>query len=897
MAALSSFSHQRVGSRSSILNTGGYGDVEQPSGSCNYRDLSFGTTAPVCGCQRFYLNSSHWQRQGQDAGLDAAWCFCGHHACFHDAFAKQRAEEQGLSAARISGVGVVDDAFGHVDNEYNEIQPLGSTPSKAPTGLGIQPGSRTETQSINTRVWQALNEFARNQEDGNVSITTSKLPSTAAPSVIDEPARSPNRMLQQRVQQHRSMRPPVHIPQPQLPRNPDDYSATEIATPSIAGTPDFRALASSSNQAGTSPGHLRPSRLEAGRPATEIATETIETLPVPRNRDEAQHQVASGDEVSLRALQDIVRTQNQRLEVLESLSFSHVHLDDIVDKFELFDGRLLDLEHWRTEQENQQTSPEPNKATASSSKRRRLLPDEEASFASDGSFDSNAAAHAETAVLATLAANAETHPRIDRLESRVADLENAAPPSFARPWHVQVVLLPWGRDLRGIWFSAVDATQHSLRSTTQASEEWTTALEKPKLAFKGASSTAWTTESIEAWAKEAQEWLSPKACGPRGTVFQRLASRGLVKDITLTASDARHVLNALDAAFENSPTTNEVDSGLAGQYQGLTERFIPVRKVRKDSRLRFMSPAEMVTSASWTAQFLDSSVFMKVGDIKRLYVTTHEAYTQPSEGGWTWSAIQDLLMQKPTTSIDEACWAYNPTLDQAAVSNHASFASHLSQSQSSQHSPLDDLNAAGSAPAPISPRSSAAPFPRQRTVSFPSSMSPNNDVLKADVPKRRVASFEPVTTVPIEAYTSGHIAGPSAAKRRRISISPEAEAERRGVNFTPRWSREPPSPFTSEAPLEARSQGTAGGRRRGGTPFAYATPHSNSNFAARFDFVMGDGDTEANTEVLADNSDRGEDEWEGVDDGTNIDAHESDADSLGEDDEGPGDEDELDDGI
>lgn len=91
------------------------------------------------------------------------------------------------------------------------------------------------------------------------------------------------------------------------------------------------------------------------------------------------------------------------------------------------------------------------------------------------------------------------------------------------------------------------------------------------------------------------------------------------------------------------------------------------------------------------------------------------------------------------------------------------------------------------------------------------------------------------------------------------------EAERRGVNFTPRWSREPPSPFTSEAAAEARSQGTSN-RKRGTTPFAYATPHSNSNFIGRFEFTTGDGDTEADTEVLADHSDRGEEAWEGVDD-------------------------------
>lgn len=133
------------------------------------------------------------------------------------------------------------------------------------------------------------------------------------------------------------------------------------------------------------------------------------------------------------------------------------------------------------------------------------------------------------------------------------------------------------------------------------------------------------------------------------------------------------------------------------------------------------------------------------------------------------------------------------------------------------------------------------------------------------------------------------------AKRRRISISPELE--RRGVNFTPRWSREPPSPFTSDNLGEGRSQGTAG-RKRGTTPFAYATPHSNSNYIGRMDFSGCDGDTEADTEIAAPAATAPEEEWEGVEDGTGSGSaalgdhgDESDIDEL------EGDEDNLDEGL
>lgn len=54
------------------------------------------------------------------------------------------------------------------------------------------------------------------------------------------------------------------------------------------------------------------------------------------------------------------------------------------------------------------------------------------------------------------------------------------------------------------------------------------------------------------------------------------------------------------------------------------------------------------------------------------------------------------------------------------------------------------------------------------------------------------------------------------------------------------------------------------------TPFAYATPHSNSNYIGQMEFASGDGDTEADTEMAAPQSELADDEWQGMgDDGLN----------------------------
>lgn len=860
---MAAFFHSRAGSRTYNGGSSALAGQELPGGCCNFHDLRPGASVTSCGCKRFWLNVDHYT--GQQSS-ERAWCFCGHHACFHDAFSQQREQEQGMSIERMR-----DDTNARRTSIEHSALPHGYVPAeqiatagpKRPTGLGIRPDSRSQSQSqsINARIWDALNGFARQQEDGAFS----DIPSTAAPSVVDEPRFSPGYAEQQQGHGQCNMAPPVNIPQSAAARpSVEELSATEVNTPSMTGTPDFRAVHSSSDRMRPSPGHLPPGRFLAEQQGSIPAATAVPASDSSANPTKGGRDIQTGNEPSLLEMQNLIRSWGRRLDLLESLSFSHVPVEELQERFEHFDGRLLDLEQWRGERDREQEQASPEPADRSSNKRRRLHTTDLDSFSSDVSFDSNAAAHTEAVVMATLATNAITDPRIEALENRVTDLENAGPPSFVRPWQVQVVLLPWGRQLHGIWFSSSEATQRSLRAATQ--EEWSGAQSMPKLSFKSSDSAAWTTESIQAWANEAQDWLSPKACGPTGTVFQRLASRGLVQDITLTAPDSRHILGSLRTAFSSVLGKTEATREHAGPHQALTEEFIPLRKVRKSARLRFLTPSEMTTAATWDATFLDASVFMKVGNTqRRLYLTTPDAYLQFSGDGWTWSSLRQLPLHDATAGEQaaqatgtalEACWSYNEHLDHA-TSTQSSFASHASQW--ALHTP--DVQDVDTNEVSATSTRSEDQSRHQRTVSLPSS-SLAASAARDDLPKRRVASFETAGVMPI--YTDDH-GLEIQAKRRRISISPEAE--RRGVNFTPRWSREPPSPFTSEAAMEARSQGASSRNKRGATPFAYATPHSNSQYIGRPEYFGGDGDTEADTDLAAGQSDRGEEEWEGVDDG------------------------------
>ena len=135
----------------------------------------------------------------------------------------------------------------------------------------------------------------------------------------------------------------------------------------------------------------------------------------------------------------------------------------------------------------------------------------------------------------------------------------------------------------------------------------------------------------------------------------------------------------------------------------------------------------MITSANWTARFLDASVFMKVNDgQRRLYVTTTEAYLQARDSERSWSKMKAMPKADETVGLDtllandvaiESCWRYNEQLDRLPSLN-SSFASH--ESQWSTRSQVDGRDNVDIQQRPLSPRSEARP-PPQRTISLSSS--------------------------------------------------------------------------------------------------------------------------------------------------------------------------------
>ncbi|KAJ4303517.1 hypothetical protein N0V90_002413 [Kalmusia sp. IMI 367209] len=746
--------------------------------------------------------------------------------------------------------------------------------------------------------------------------------------------------------------------------NLEDFvqSATEVATPSVGNTPDLAAadqvvqdgkraiedlMQLASNMDTHHSADIRPAGTTSA-PSPQLLLTNSPHL----SQEHVQRFFKSASPQSLHKLvsylpslynllnsipnvANTLRELNDRLSLLESNnSFNYVHPDDVQERFDYVDSRLLHLETRMDDHDSLHQTIDADSSSHSLSRRRIATV--------SGSFQSNRSLESTTSSALILAAidRKETETQISDIKDRLDVLETfAMPPTLTNPWEVEIVLLPWGRDLRGIWFSPEEPMHNPSNPTTQDSEEWTQARSsmlgqgRTPLSLRDTDSSplpaarhssrsshpfsdtesGWSSQAIEDWATGlTNELLSPKACKSTNLVYKRLKSRGLVKDITIRSASARDIQASLSYAFkdmlEHLKYTDKDEEPTVSSYPALRASFIPLRKVRHDSRLRFLTPAEMSSAALWSAQFLASDIIMHVtGGKKRLYVTQREAYIQsPDQMGssWTWQELRQLPRVRPDVNVEtegadeqsphqvaeadakEACWAFFEAYDAPPPSIHSSFGSHHSVELSMRPAdrgwrrsitPMSILK--NTLPQPISPLSENQPRrplqARQRTVSA-SVLEP----IAATSSKRRLNS-SPVKHSSLPYASRAPSASMTRLKRRRVSRSssprPVVETNEKALegqaafwNNTPRRSREPLSPFfSSVAPPFPRTGSDSASRpsQRSaavvgkGTPFAYATPHSGP-FIGGPGFGGGGGDTEADEDLYQD--DDGEQSWRGV---------------------------------
>lgn len=609
-----------------------------------------------------------------------------------------------------------------------------------------------------------------------------------------------------------------------------------------------------------------------------------------------------------------IRNINERIDNLENTSFAYVPTEEIERKLEDMDARLLELENRMEEHNKVYAAIDVDHSSFDNVHTRRQAANavEMTSFTSN--YSSRSIGSAQSMTSSALIVAAMDRREIEGIKERLDDLE-AIFPTAADPWQIEVVLLPWGRELKGIWFTPDELMHGMSKATTQDSEEWTQArslrsASRSSLPLPEAGS-GWSSQAIHAWTDTTDEWLSPKACGTNNLVYKRLQSRGFIRKVTIKSSNARDIQAAIVNAFgdllehlENTGDNNNSHHSDAGDqamdcFHGLRASFIPLRKVHKSSKLLFLTPDEMISAAHWTAHFLNSGVLMRAaGGQRRLFVTQREAYLQQSshdDNAWTWQRMRELprvhlspdLQKEGNTDANtlhvaeadakEACWSYYPACDPPASTTSSFSSSHSGQLSlrpaESYHWPAEAT--LSTRPKPKQPISPLSEFPQKRpsrrgnrTVSVPLTDDDAFATAPSQFPqgssKRRIgASFDAATCAPHPRthHAAANLALALAAvpqasnpKRRRLTHSHSPPATDTlpdpvatavplpsGWAHTPRRSKEPPSPFFSE-----NRTGNGGGRAQGGggTPFAYATPHSGTVAGAGFTGGGGEGDTE-----------------------------------------------------
>ncbi|RDA93567.1 hypothetical protein CP533_6144 [Ophiocordyceps camponoti-saundersi (nom. inval.)] len=397
----------------------------------------------------------------------------------------------------------------------------------------------------------------------------------------------------------------------------------------------------------------------------------------------------------------------------------------------------------------------------------------------------------------------DVQSQLQSLQAQVAQLQ-ALLPSHQHPWKVEVVFLPF--PLRRVW-----QEPHQFKEPGAQGDggDWTqsNATRRSQSPFVG----DWPCSDRGA------RWLHPRAFNGASIVAKRLRSRGLIRTITISRPDHQGIQAAVGAAFDDvfrqmgiAPRPHRPD------LLGLHQSWVPLRKVHLDNRLRFLSPAEMVTPGLWDAQFL-GSVLMRSSQ-RTLFITHPDAYLQDEQAystAWTWQRMREMSRVYP----DESESSDVPVAD--ALEEHWTW--------------TDQLDEEASRP---KPRKAGARLVRSFSAQPQQRLSSSSMAVSLQVPRRRDSATTTMTTTPLLVRTvsspqasmaaPGQPASPPASRRRVVSNgrpSPSARVQKKRRRtrsrshqryFTPRWTASP-SPMPTLGFHD---------RQRGMTPFSYATPYS-----------------------------------------------------------------------
>ncbi|KAI0434417.1 hypothetical protein F5Y09DRAFT_252096 [Xylaria sp. FL1042] len=805
-----------------------------PGGPCNYVDLTPGAGGHKCGCRRFWSRASlGGLERGSPIGFppgfangyedQTVWCMCSHHACFHD---DARDGQPSTPNTVVTPV--------HTNGQENERPRTNREPlTPVVPDLSFNPlGSVGQHVDLNALSNPGFSSHVH--EDAPLGgAAQPPMPDTLAWTSLIQSQPNPAASL-----------PPIPS-QCLMPSQPSSTtSSTRIAylkpfagkglqTLSGVSSNTLEPLQEKEKSHSAEPDDedtVEPDNDESVDDAQTVANtprstryrdviEGPDQSPAPRINNEAYHLISN-----------TVQAHGERIESLENISFSAAAHDTCHEKHDQSDLRITELES-RVE-EFERILDNANHAGWS---RRDRIDDATASVVS-----------VSTSTGSYIMDRAELQSELESLKAQLSQLQGISSfPSLSQPWEVEVVFLPF--PLKNIWLGSRDFGSQRLSNGNSAEADlW---MQLPSSSEpESPSSGEWAGPEVDS------EWLLGRACAPDNMIGQRLKSRGLVKNVVVRGPDARSVQQAMSEAFGTLFRTfsrmqanvhhGSTVSHLVTKFLGLQSPWVPLRKLHKDSRLRFLTPAEMVTPVSWNVQFLTSSVVMKSHGVHRLFITHPEAYLQNQdayENGWTWQRLRELSRVYGDSQnsqeilegdANEECWVWNDILDEplsplhvfsvfseqvvlASAREHWQAMSTLTSSRDVFHdargtsSSFADRRSSSRAQSPAVLRERRASKPLYvRPVSMPPTLQ--SQASPSTARRRAVAYVQP----------KGRNASPQLTRaiqeRAKRRNSPSAALRGHWSRYTPRRSTSASSPTPMPEVLGQRPT----------TP--YATPYSNA---------------------------------------------------------------------
>ncbi|KAF2963354.1 hypothetical protein GQX73_g10218 [Xylaria multiplex] len=839
-----------------------------PGGPCNYVDLTPGASGHKCGCRRFWSRASlSGTERGSPIGFppgfanayddQTVWCMCSHHACFHD---DARDSQTPVPTPAVASI--------YANGQENERPRANREPlTPVVTDLSFStPKPVSQHLDLNT---------VSNPDLASHGHENARLGETPQPSMPDTLAWA------SLIHSEPTQASPLHpIPsQCLMASQPSSTtSSTRIAYLKPFAGKGLQTLSGvrptilESLQEKEKSQTTEPENEDTIEPDTDQSVDDAQTVTnTPRS---ARHRdMIDGPDQSptpritrdtYHILSNNVKGHEQRIENLENISFSAAAHDACHEKHDQADLRLTELES-RVEEVEKALNDNASSVSGHGWSRRERIDDTAASVVSVSTSTGSYAMD-----------RAELQNELRILKAQLSQLQGISSFStFTQPWEVEVVFLPF--PLKNIWLESRDFGSQRLSNGNLAEVDlWIQLPHNPEP--QSPDFNDWAGPEVDS------DWLLGRACAPDNMIGQRLKSRGLVKNVTVRGPDARSVQQAMSEAFGTlfrtfSRMQANVHHGSTvhhrvAKFLGLQSPWIPLRKLHKDSRLRFLTPAEMVTPVSWDVQFLASSVVMKSHGTHRLFITHPEAYLQNQdayENGWTWQRLRELSRvygdsQNSQEILEgnakEECWTWNNILDEPPNLVGHILSVQLAQASAQEHwramstlaSSRDVFaTARGTSPSIATRRSisraqspvvlrerRASKTPGIRTASVP---TPLQTVVSPAIAKRRVTA----QVHPNERYVSPLAAQILALSKRRSSRSPALH---------PYWFRHTPSRSKSSSSSPAPE---IVGRRA--TSPCYATPSSNAPFVKRrpsrgnvnileeddidFDFDIAEGDSNA----------------------------------------------------